>query len=45
MVILYYFAYSIQINGDAMTDFLCIEEALAYLNMTAHDWLALYTDK
>jgi hypothetical protein len=31
--------------GDAITDFLCIESALAYLNMTVNDWLGLYNDK
>jgi hypothetical protein len=31
--------------GDAMTNFLCVEEALAYLGITVHDWIAYYTDK
>jgi hypothetical protein len=32
----YYFpATQNQINGDAMTNFLCIEEALAYLGLNA----------
>ena len=34
-----------QVMGDAMTNFLCIEEALAYLQISAYDWLAYYTDK
>lgn len=33
-----------QVMGDAMTNFLCVEEALAYLGITIQDWLAYYTD-
>lgn len=34
----------IQVNGDAMTNFLCIEEAMAYLNMSGWDYLNMYED-
>ncbi|KRW99776.1 Alpha-D-phosphohexomutase, alpha/beta/alpha I/II/III [Pseudocohnilembus persalinus] len=41
----YYFpATQNQINGDAMTNFLCIEEALAYLGLSAEQWLNIYQD-
>jgi len=31
--------------GDAMTNFICIEEALAYLNISIVDWAKYYNDK
>ena len=33
-----------QTVGDAITDLLCIEGALSYLNWTHDDWFAMYTD-
>ena len=30
--------------GDAMTNFMCFEQALAYLNISHLDWLNFYQD-
>ena len=30
--------------GDAMTNFMCLEMALAYLNISHKEWVEFYTD-